>query len=86
MNFTESQLNEIYTVLVDMGGARDSWRDDFIYHHLNGDCSEWRFCGHFGFGGKYRVDRNQIDYYREDRTEKLDRMKKIINEELWNIG
>lgn len=85
MNFTESQLNEIYTVLVDMGGARDSWRDDFIYHHLNGDCSEWRFSGHFGFGGKYRVETNTIDYYSEDRTEYLNSLQLKINQKLKSI-
>lgn len=43
---------------------------------------EFRFCGVFGFGGKFRRNdgRHYIDYYPEDRTRRLDRLAQKVNE------
>ena len=70
MKLTEEQANRVYDVLTSLGGASIDDRDDFVYHHCrskNG-CNEWRFCGKFGFGGKYRSGINSVTYYPEDET------------------
>lgn len=78
------QLNKIYDILVEFGGAAEFMRTTFIYHHLK-DCTEWRFQGKFGFGGKYRSRTNTIDYYSEDQTEELDELCQKINDELSKV-
>ena len=59
----------IYDVLVKHAGAdeRDGWQ--FVAcHEIPPGCTEFRFCGKLGFGGKYRSQRNTVDCYREDET------------------
>lgn len=62
-----------------MGGATEIMRASFLTGHLKENlCQEWRFQGHFGFGGKYRSLTNKVDCYREDETpERLKRIKEI---------
>lgn len=81
---TPEFANLVYTVLVIYGGASESMRDNFIYAHTDQKepCWEYRFGGHFGFGGKYWSDRNAISYYPEDHTKKLDKLAKDINDKL----
>lgn len=76
--YTELQLNGIYDALVDYG-APESYRSDFVHAHLNNDCQEYRFQGVFGFGGKFRVSRATVDYYRENWTPALDKLKDEVN-------
>lgn len=79
MKITTAKANKIYDLLVSIGGAWESDRDSFIYHHcdVKDGCDEWRFAGKLGFGGKYRSRDNRVDCYKEDDT--IER-KKIINE------
>ena len=51
---TKEKAGKVYDLLV---GAYEPDRDNFIYHHTESKdgCSEWRFCGKLGFGGKYRT-------------------------------
>lgn len=51
----EKIANEIYDVLVMCGGALDDERNAFIQAHTAKEypCDEWRFGGHFRFGGKF---------------------------------
>jgi len=79
--------DEIYSILVSVGGAHECYRRDFQYGHRNiltDRSSEWRFQGHFGFGGKFRNygDRWYVDYYAEDFTEELNALLVVINEKL----
>lgn len=96
MRLTEEQANKVYDVLVELGGAIDRYderlggfydRNNFIYHHTKEDhpCAEFRFQGHFGFGGKYRAPNNRISYYPENHTKELDKLRKQINIKLHEI-
>jgi len=77
----EERFNSIYDILVNIGGAVEQMRDPFVSIHVEEDCLEWRFCGHLGYGGKYRSDRNKVDCYSEDENEyRKDLIKKINNE------
>lgn len=59
----------IYDVLVKHAGADARDREQFYYAHtIAPGCTEFRFCGNLGFGGKYRSERNVVDCYREDET------------------
>lgn len=68
---TQEFANQVYDLLVSIGGAYEPDRDSFIYHHTKSKdgCDEWRFCGKLGFGGKYRSRTNSVDCYREDANE-----------------
>lgn len=65
-------LDSVYSILVNIGGANESMRGSFVQNHEDerSPCTEWRFCGHLGFGGKYRSETNKVDCYREDETPK----------------
>lgn len=79
--------NKIYDVLVSEGGAREDERPDFIYHHCiyEHGCTEWRFRGHLGFGGKYKSSWNGISYYSEDETPEIIKIKIKIDNLLSDI-
>ena len=75
---------KIYDLLVNIGGAREDERQDFIYHHCvyeNG-CQEWRFRGKLGFGGKYRSTWNGVTYYPETSTDEIDKIAEELNQKL----
>lgn len=79
------RYNMIYDILVKFGGAFEGDRMTFVINHLSGNnypCCEWRFQGHFGFGGKYYRQTNRVSYYKEDETEELDVLCKKINDKL----
>jgi hypothetical protein len=73
--------NMVYDILVLYAGAYEQNRTHFIYVICEDKqpCSEFRFQGLFGFGGKYWSERNAISYYSEDRTKKLDKLEAKIN-------
>lgn len=87
-HLTEERANTIYDILVSEAGARESERNDFIYHHCTDKygCSEWRFQGKLGFGGKYRSTWNGVTYYPEDETSEMVEIKNKVNELLKNIS
>jgi hypothetical protein len=63
-------FNRVYDLLVSIGGASETERRGFLYSHTEDKfgCDEWRFCGHLGFGGKFRSRRFTVDCYRESET------------------
>jgi hypothetical protein len=87
---SKNKATAVYTILVKYGGASDHAhaRDSFMYH-LSDDrstgCSEYRFQGSFGFGGKYWTRTNQVSYYSKDETPELESRCKIINQELEKV-
>jgi hypothetical protein len=81
----KSFFSEVYDILVKEGGAEENMRDSFVSSHLSTSeypCNEWRFCGYFGFGGKYRRGSNTVDYYLESTTPSRDLLEKQINDHL----
>lgn len=83
MRLNEEQGNKIYDILEE-AGANPRERGHFLYNHINAEfpATEWRFCGKFGFGGKYRSDKNTIDFYKEDTTPERIELAKTINGKL----
>lgn len=81
---TLNQANQVYDILVKMGSASESMRDSFIYYNCESEdgCSEWRFGGKLGFGGKYRVQYNKVDCWSEDETPSILNLITEINNEL----
>jgi len=84
---TEDQANQIYEILERVGGALPSERDHFVFQQTSRDIEEWRFCGHFGFGGKFWSANGKwyVTMYDEDRTPSLDRVRDAINELLADL-
>lgn len=85
--------NEVYNALMIIGGALPSERDAFLIYargRMDG-VSEWRFQGHFGFGGKFYTKwRFQtkvwyVDYYKEDNTMERAGLRDKLNERLEEI-
>lgn len=78
---TVETANKIYDVLVEFGGANETMRNSFIYHHSESKdvCTEWRFSGKLGFGGKYHSQTNKVDCYREDETPERNQLITEIN-------
>jgi hypothetical protein len=69
---TEEFLNDVYSILVNTGGAKEDERFDFIDIHLNSEnCTEYRFGGKFGSGGKYRSTWNSVTAYSENITKSM---------------
>jgi len=81
----EEFLNQVFTILVNLVGANEIYRNDFLHAHLYGNCEEYRFQGKLGFGGKYRSKTNTIDCYSEDETKERKKIIKNINTELSKI-
>lgn len=76
-----------YQVLCDYGGAPKEPDMEFLRACMEDHetCLEWRFQGHFGFGGKFRRDgdgRHYVSYYQENYTEALDSLARSINTRL----
>ncbi len=81
-SMTEERANKIYDLLVTIGGASESDRDDFVYYHTETKTGQWRFCGYLGFGGKYLSNDNRVSYYKEDGTPEIIEIANKLNEEL----
>lgn len=88
MKITAVKANKIYNLLVSIGGAWESDRDSFIYHHcdVKDGCDEWRFSGKLGYGGKYRSQTNRVDCYLEDETPERKKITNELNEALSKIN
>lgn len=82
-----SKANNVYDLLVSIGGAEESERSSFIYFHCTDKygCDEWRFIGKLGFGGKYRSKTNRVDCYKEDETPERIILIEKLNSELKKI-
>jgi hypothetical protein len=68
---TTELANRAYDVLVEVCGAREDWRTEFVAYLTNGDDRhEYRFQGSLGFGGKLYQNRDgvYVTCYREDKT------------------
>ena len=84
--------NDVYDLLVSIGGAEEASRESFVLYsgEKEDSVSEWRFQGHFGFGGKFRTrwgnGKNKhdwyVDLYPEDDTVERSGLVKILNEKL----
>lgn len=87
---TEERANRVYDVLVRLAGARDDDDDRLMFVHIQTRewCTEYRFMGSLGFGGKFwRTpdgfgERWRIDCYREDETPGRRRIIDETNEAL----
>lgn len=80
----EIEANAVYDLLVRIGGANENERASFVYHHCQSKegCTEWRFQGKLGYGGKYRSERNTVDCYTEDYTPENEKIINELNEAL----
>jgi len=86
----DEAANEVYSALMSIGGASPSEREAFLIYARDRDdgTSEWRFQGHFGFGGKFYTgwrsgsQRWYVDYYKEDDTMDRSGLRTKLNEKL----
>jgi hypothetical protein len=85
---TKDQANQVYDILVKKGGASETMRDSFLYHHCESKygCCEYRFGGKLGFGGKYRIQYNKVDCYSEEETPSILNIINEINNELSKLN
>lgn len=81
-SMTVERANTIYDLLVKIGGASESQREDFVYYHCERRTNEWRFCGYLGYGGKYFSAHNRVSYYIKDTTPEIIEIANTLNEEL----
>ncbi len=84
---SKEAANEIWDLLVEMGGVfehKDSRRAQFIQLQTQEFLREWRFCGLFGFGGKFYRDHTswRVGHYREDDTPERNKLRDEINTKL----
>ena len=81
---------EIYDILVQYAGANIIEKDSFVDSHTNhrpyGECTEWRFCGNLGFGGKYRSNTNTVDCYTEDLNTERQKVIDTTNNTLQELA
>lgn len=77
-------FGSVFNLLASIGGAPESMRGDFLFHHAQTatPCDEYRFQGHLGFGGKYRRKENRVTCYSEDETPQRLEIMRRLNAEL----
>ena len=77
---TPEEASTVYDILVRHAGAPEDDRDAFVYHLTDG-CTEWRFQGALGFGGKFYVERCgwRVGAYPEDIARDPSRQAAIDN-------
>jgi hypothetical protein len=86
-----SLYSACWSILVLFASAYDGEgaRKYFIHSFLEKEHSatEFRFCGVFGFGGKFwrNAGRLYVSYYPEDHTKSLDAVESEINEVLARV-
>lgn len=81
--YSDELAHAVYDVLVNVCGAAEGDRYSFIYSATRGTLSEWRFCGHLGFGGKYRAESFRVDCYSEDETPERLEIIERANADTW---
>jgi hypothetical protein len=86
---------EIYKILVEECGARDTSRKYYDFHFaMCQGTREYRFIGNLGFGGKLRNPYGRlpsreplyVDYYKEDINEERQKAVEKANNRLKNMG
>ena len=78
----------VYGVLVEHAGASgyDDDRSQFVRVHTgHAVCTEFRFMGSLGFGGKYRSETSTVDCYPEDLTDERRKIIQKTNAVLWTL-
>lgn len=82
---TREAAGKIWDILVECAGAYDSKRerDSFIHYQLKG-CTEYRFGGKLGFGGKFWNNASMwyVNCYKEDLTPELEKIIEDTNTRL----
>lgn len=75
-------VSAVWDVLVAECGAREEERQDFLYHWPG--CTEYRFIGRLGFGGKVWSNHGEVyvSYYPEDETNARNEMVQRANAKL----
>lgn len=78
---SEEQANKVYDILVRECRANELTRSGFVMNQTTEVMSEWRFCGVFGFGGKFhnRDDRWFVSMYPESQTPYLLTIQEKVN-------
>lgn len=76
----EAFYKDVCRVLIELAGARETVYE--LFYYVQKDCTEYRFQGRFGFGGKYYVYDNQVGYYPEDITPDREALRDRVNAEL----
>ncbi len=72
-SLTRELADEVFGVLKETCATTEFWREDFVRDQSTDYCTEWRFSGSLGFGGKFRrsnypTPRLYVDCYPEDMT------------------
>lgn len=85
---SKRMANRVYDILVEVCGALEAQRDRFVAYQTeraDGQCSEWRFQGRLGFGGKFwrQHGRLYVNYGSEDAS---DEKMSICNEANHRLG
>lgn len=83
MGLNEKFVNQIYTILVEVCGARSSERAAFVHEMGRFEpTNEWRFSGWLGFGGKFWPKDFRVSAYPEDMDDEKTKIIKEANEKL----
>jgi len=82
---TAERANKVYDLLVNIGKASENDRENFIYHHTENGCGEWRFGGALGFGGKYLSRYNKVTCYEEEENPKRIKLMEKLNTTLATV-
>lgn len=89
LKFDAELASSVFNLLVEIGGADDNCRQNFIRYFSGGEkyssgSYEYRFQGHFGFGGKLRFNGERLyaDYYLEDQSPQRDEILSKLNTRL----
>ncbi len=83
VNPQKEYYSKVFNVLVDLGGAPESMREDFCTSDHPPD--EYRFQGKLGFGGKYWRHNHVVSCYVEHETVVTRKLIQDINEALVKI-
>lgn len=83
---TEQAAAALQILKDECGYAPSHYSGEFERTAVEG-CSEYRFCGSLGFGGKFRNNGNNenvpyVDYYQENKTPERDAAVQRANERL----
>jgi len=86
---TEEKINKIYDILVKYGAIEDN-RLSFVQdmNVVGTSGIEWRFCGVFGYGGKFHKYSDGsmcVTMYSEDVTLERETCREMINKEIQEL-